>query len=255
MPDSYETSESFDVVLLNYGGATHVTLQLDDALSDQLAVEAPNHHVAGGTERRVTVARTGSDAAHGNLRVITDHGANTRLVEVRLTEPVETETTVEATGPDTERAVQMARQLSGTPERPESSDSGQVSSTERDDEQTWTLELNQGDDGAAGTAEGTGSSDSEPAVEGEQPRRGSSDAERGDSESMPEQGDGESVPERDASGGLRPAERRALAVGAVVLSVLGLTTGVVTEDRSAMLVVVALGAGGVVAAMAVNRAV
>jgi len=241
VPDSFETSESFDAVLVNHGGATHVTLHLDDALSDQLAVEAPNHHVAGGTERRVTVARTGSDAAHGNLKVMTDHGANTRLVEVRLTEAVETE----AVGPDTERATRTAQKLAGTPEWPDSPESGGTDSTEGDGSQTWTLDLGQGDEGTAGTAEGTESSDGERAVEGGPSRREIDD---------PEQGDGESVPDRDASGGLRPAERRALAVGAVALSVLGLTTGVVTGDRSAMLVVVALGAGGVVAAVAVNRA-
>jgi len=58
VPDSFEAGESFDVVLVNHGESTHVHLHLDDALSEQAALEAPNHHVEGGSERRVRVTRT-----------------------------------------------------------------------------------------------------------------------------------------------------------------------------------------------------
>jgi len=95
VPDSFETSESFGVVLVNHGESTHVHIHLDDALSEQAAVEAPNHHVEGGDERRVRVTRTADGAARGNLKVVTAYGATTRLVDVELTEPVYTDDSVE----------------------------------------------------------------------------------------------------------------------------------------------------------------
>ncbi|MDS0259219.1 hypothetical protein NDI56_07415 [Haloarcula sp. S1CR25-12] len=95
VPDSFETSESFDVVLVNHGESTHVHIHLDDALSEQAAVEAPNHHVEGGDERRVRVTRTADGTARGNLKLVTAYGATTRLVDVQLTEPVYTDEPVE----------------------------------------------------------------------------------------------------------------------------------------------------------------
>jgi len=88
VPDSFEAGESFDVVLVNHGESTHVHLHLDDALSEQAALEAPNHHVEGGSERRVRVTRTAEGSARGNLKVVTAYGATTRLVAVHLTEPM-----------------------------------------------------------------------------------------------------------------------------------------------------------------------
>ncbi|MFC6757617.1 MULTISPECIES: DUF7524 family protein [Haloarcula] len=95
VPDSFEASDSFDVVLVNHGESTHVHLHLDDALSEQAAVEAPNHHVEGGGERAVRVRRTDDGRARGNLKVVTAYGATTRLVDVVLTEPVATDEPVE----------------------------------------------------------------------------------------------------------------------------------------------------------------
>jgi hypothetical protein len=87
VPDSFAASDSFDVVLVNHGESAHVHLHLDDSLSEQAAVEAPNHHVEGDGERRVRVTRTGDGTARGNLKVVTAYGATTRLVDVELTEP------------------------------------------------------------------------------------------------------------------------------------------------------------------------
>ncbi|MDS0282938.1 DUF7524 family protein [Haloarcula onubensis] len=87
VPDSFTASGSFDVVLVNHGDSTHVHLHLDDALSEQAAVDAPNHHVEGDGERRVRVTRTGDGTASGRLKLVTGYGATTRHVDVGLTEP------------------------------------------------------------------------------------------------------------------------------------------------------------------------
>ena len=95
VPDSFETSESFDVVLVNHGEATHVHLHLDDALSELAAIDAPNHHVDRNGERRVGVTLTTEGATRGTLKVVTAYGATTHYVEVRITEPAEPEETVQ----------------------------------------------------------------------------------------------------------------------------------------------------------------
>ena len=95
VPDSFEASDSFDVRLVNHGGSCHVHLHLDDALSEQAAIDAPNHHVDGNSERAVGVTRTGDGTARGRLQVGTAYGATTRYVDVRLAEPVATEDPIE----------------------------------------------------------------------------------------------------------------------------------------------------------------
>jgi len=226
-PDSFETAEGFDVVLVNHGGATHVNLRLDDALSEQLTLEAPNHHIAGGTERRVSVSRTASAAAHGYLEVITDHGAKSRVVEIALTEPLDAEEGVATVGPETDRAVREADGLSGTPDQ-------------RDD---TAIELRLGTEDATATADGA------PA---------SATADGDDTDSADEMATDGSAAAEDRSRAtdsatFRPAERRALTVGSVAVLSMGLTTGVVVQDRSAILVVTVLGACAILAAVAVNR--
>jgi len=95
LPERFEASGDFDVRLVNHGESMHVHLHLDDALSTQAALDAPNHHVEGGTERLVGVTRTGDGTARGNLKVVAAYGATTRYVDVQLTEPVATDDTVE----------------------------------------------------------------------------------------------------------------------------------------------------------------
>lgn len=113
LPDSFESSESFDVRLVNHGEATHVHLHLDDALSDLATVEAPNHHVARNSERRVRVTLTEDGATRGSLKVVTAYGATTRYVDVKLTEP---ETTTEP--------VEVSEKLAKPQPRPTSESTG-----------------------------------------------------------------------------------------------------------------------------------
>jgi len=156
-PERFVADDSFDIVVANHGGATHVHLHVDDTLSEQLAIETPNHHVAGGIERRVRVTRTGTEPVRGELKVVTAHGSHTRHVDVSMTEP------------------------------------------------------------------------------------GGADAV--DIEARPD----------DGSAGLGRDERRALAVGGLVVGALGLTAGVAVGDLRAMAVLAVLGTGGVVAAVAVHH--
>ena len=91
LPESFEASESFDVRLVNHGEATHVHLHLDDALSELATIGAPNHHVERNSERRVGVTLTEDGSTRGNLKVVTAYGATTRYVDIRLTEPEESD--------------------------------------------------------------------------------------------------------------------------------------------------------------------
>ncbi len=89
-PDSFETAGGFDVRLINHGGAVHVHLHLDDALSDVAALEATNHYVREGADRLVRIDAEEGAVGRGNLKVVTGYGARTRYVDVRLVEPEET---------------------------------------------------------------------------------------------------------------------------------------------------------------------
>ncbi|PSP85192.1 hypothetical protein BRC96_03390 [Halobacteriales archaeon QS_6_64_34] len=91
VPDSFEASDSFDMRLVNHGGSCHVHIHLDDALSEQAAIDVPNHHVDGNGERLVRVTRIGDGTARGKLKVVTAYGATTRYVDLQLTEPVSTD--------------------------------------------------------------------------------------------------------------------------------------------------------------------
>jgi hypothetical protein len=95
LPDRFETSESFDVRLLNHGESTHVHLHLDDSLSEIAFIDAPNHHVNRDSERRVRVTLTEEGTARGNLKVVTAYGATTRYVDLEITEPDPTDEPVE----------------------------------------------------------------------------------------------------------------------------------------------------------------
>ncbi|WP_209309492.1 DUF7524 family protein [Haloarcula amylovorans] len=87
VPDTFETSDSFDVRLVNHGESTHVHLHLDDSLSKLAALEATNYHVDRDSERRVRVTLDGDGETRGNLKVVTAYGSTTRYVDVRITEP------------------------------------------------------------------------------------------------------------------------------------------------------------------------
>lgn len=95
VPDAFETSDSFDVALVNHGTSVHVHLHLDDALSEVASLDASNHFIDGETRRAAHVSVNGSGPVTGKLKVASAYGAQTRYVDIRLTEPEETESTVE----------------------------------------------------------------------------------------------------------------------------------------------------------------
>ena len=95
VPDTFETTGSFDVALVNHGTSVHVHLHLDDALSEIAALDASNHFIDSETQRVVTVEVTGDGEVTGKLKVASAYGAETRYVDVHLAEPEETESAVE----------------------------------------------------------------------------------------------------------------------------------------------------------------
>ena len=95
VPTDYESTGGFDVRLINHGEPTHVHLHLDSDLSSVASLAATNHYVERETDRLVRVEVTGDGSVRGNLKVVSGYGAQTRLVDVSLVEPRETEETVE----------------------------------------------------------------------------------------------------------------------------------------------------------------
>ncbi|MEF8885844.1 MAG: hypothetical protein V5A44_12090 [Haloarculaceae archaeon] len=97
VPDSFETTGSFDIELRNHGTSLHVHLHLDDALSTVAEIDAANHFIDGETQRVVRVSVDGEDElpVRGRLKVASAYGAQTRYVDVELTEPEVERHTVE----------------------------------------------------------------------------------------------------------------------------------------------------------------
>jgi hypothetical protein len=97
VPDSFETTGSFEVELANHGTSLHVHLNLDDDLSAVADIEATNHFVDGETQQvvRVRVDGEGELPARGKLKVVSAYGAQTRYVDVELTDPEEQRRSVE----------------------------------------------------------------------------------------------------------------------------------------------------------------
>ena len=95
VPDTFETDGSFDIGVVNHGQSVHVHLHLEDDLSEVATIEASNHFVDGESQRPVHVSVNGSGEATGTLKIASAYGAETRYITVRVTEPEETEQTVE----------------------------------------------------------------------------------------------------------------------------------------------------------------
>ncbi|MFC7138876.1 hypothetical protein ACFQMA_03370 [Halosimplex aquaticum] len=95
VPDRFETDGSFDIAVINHGQSVHVHLHLDDGLSEIATIEASNHFVDGESQRAVRVTVDGEGEATGTLKIAAAYGAETRYVTVRITEPEETQQTVE----------------------------------------------------------------------------------------------------------------------------------------------------------------
>lgn len=89
VPPSFETTGSFDVRLVNHGESLHVHLHLDDPLSEVARLDAGNHYVEGDSERyvRVDVDTARLDGDHlGKLKIASAYGAETRWIDITLSE-------------------------------------------------------------------------------------------------------------------------------------------------------------------------
>ena len=100
VPAAFEAHDSFDVALVNHGESLHVHLHLDDALSQVATIEASNHYVEGDSTRvvRVTVDEAGLERlgeVHGKIKVASAYGAQTRWIDVDLSERDEEDDTVQ----------------------------------------------------------------------------------------------------------------------------------------------------------------
>lgn len=91
VPASFETTGSFDIRLVNHGTSLHVHLHLDDDLSEIATVGAGNHYVEGESERNVRVdvdtERLDGEQWLGKLKIVSAYGAETRWVDVAVSEP------------------------------------------------------------------------------------------------------------------------------------------------------------------------
>ena len=89
VPDTFKTSGSFDVRLMNHGEASHVYLHLDDDLSTVASLEGSHHYVTKDDIQvvHVSVAVPEGTRATGTLEVTTAHGATTERVTVDVGPP------------------------------------------------------------------------------------------------------------------------------------------------------------------------
>jgi hypothetical protein len=99
VPASFETSHSFDVMLVNHGESLHVHLHLDDALSEVASMDASNHYVEGSSQRAVRIDvdtdRLPEDGVFGRLKVASAYGSETRWIDIELEPPKRERKTVQ----------------------------------------------------------------------------------------------------------------------------------------------------------------
>ena len=89
-PTTFETSESFDLVLDNDGEAVHVHLNLDETLSTVADIRATNHYVEPNGSRPVEVGVTPrTTAITGRLKIATGYGAEVAYTTVTIQPPEE----------------------------------------------------------------------------------------------------------------------------------------------------------------------
>lgn len=111
---SFETTGTFTIRLRNAGQPVHVHLRLEGELARVARVEAPNHYVAAGGERSITVqVKEGAAPVGGKCKIVTGYGQETAYVAIQVLDPAEHDTSVTV---DESLAEAPAR------ERPEPSD-------------------------------------------------------------------------------------------------------------------------------------
>lgn len=106
-PDRFAAQGSFSVALVNRGQASHVHLNLDDALAEVATLAATNHYVEseGVTRVEVTVDEP-DDTVRGKLKVVVGHGATTEYVTLAIEPP-----------PRSDQPVILDESLSSPPDR------------------------------------------------------------------------------------------------------------------------------------------
>lgn len=91
VPGTFEVTGPFEVRLINHGQSVHVHLHLDDELSKVADIDAGNHYVEGDSERHIRVDvdsdGLGENEVFGKLKVASGYGAQTRWIDVVVTEP------------------------------------------------------------------------------------------------------------------------------------------------------------------------
>lgn len=93
---SFETTESFPILLHNGDAPVHVHLHLDDTLSQVASIPANNHFVDADSTRQVSVEIADAPRpVEGQLKIVTGHGAETHYVSVSVVEPDEREDAVD----------------------------------------------------------------------------------------------------------------------------------------------------------------
>ena len=87
-PETFETSEPFDVVLDNDGEAVHVHLNLDETLSAVADIRANNHYVEPTGSRPVGVDVDPRTAAvTGRLKIATGYGSEVAYTRITVQPP------------------------------------------------------------------------------------------------------------------------------------------------------------------------
>lgn len=87
---TFETTDSFDILLQNHGSALHVYLQLDDDLSTIATLGSGNQYVDAETAQPVPVRISdGNRPVNGRLKIVTGYGTETAYVTIRVVEPTD----------------------------------------------------------------------------------------------------------------------------------------------------------------------
>lgn len=85
---SFETADSFAVVVHNHGSPTHVHLRMDGDLATVASLRATNHFVETDSPKRIPVTvETDRRPVEGDLEILTGFGAESAAVAIDLVEP------------------------------------------------------------------------------------------------------------------------------------------------------------------------
>jgi hypothetical protein len=125
-PETFTAAGPFNLELRNDGGAVHVHVHLDDALSRGARLRNVNHYVETGETVRVPVGVVDGDGVTGHLEIVSGYGAERERVEVTVPAAAERDQVGEAADPGPEAA---AHGESGVTPSSESDGSGTPTGT------------------------------------------------------------------------------------------------------------------------------